>query len=131
MRERRPCHARVMMRVFCVAWWTFALQPCQAMPEHLEVLRHTYQGWAEGGQLSCRVCHEIPANVDPATLVDMPPHNAFGARLASLGEQREAAGQPGDIASRLQAVETEDSDGDQVDNLSELLLGRSPGVAEP
>ena len=62
----------------------------------------------------------------PDSLADFP-HNPFGARLRQVGESLRRAGRKADIGVRIQLVAREDSDHDGVDNLTEILLGHSPG----
>ncbi len=78
---------------------------------------------------ACTTCHLPSDKRSPETLAEFP-HNAFGARLRALGEQFRAEGKKADLASRLTALAAEDSDGDGVDNLTELLLGHNPGDAK-
>jgi hypothetical protein len=76
----------------------------------------------------CTTCHLPSANKSPQNL-DEFPHNPFGARLRALGIELTQAGKAKDIPTRLAAVAEEDSDGDGVDNQTELLLGHNPGDA--
>jgi hypothetical protein len=78
---------------------------------------------------ACTTCH-LPAQGDkpPTSLLDFP-HNTFGHRLAVLGETLRKAGKKSDITTRLRIIAHEDSDGDGVDNETELLLGHAPGDA--
>ncbi len=70
---------------------------------------------------SCVTCH-VRAHADGAeTLADFP-HNPFGKRLASLGENFP-------IGDRLAQISREDADGDGTRNLDELLAGSKPGDA--
>lgn len=75
----------------------------------------------------CRTCHlpEKPGN-DPSLESDRP-HNLFGARLKALRAELRQEGKSTDIAVRLLAASEEDSDGDGVPNLLELLTGHTPG----
>src|SRR5205823_4613221 len=66
------------------------------------------------------------AGKTPDSLADFP-HNLFGARLRQAGESLRRAGRRADIGVRIQLVAREDSDHDGVDNLTEILLGHSPG----
>lgn len=79
---------------------------------------------------SCTTCH-VPKKLVgvPASLSDYP-HNSFGHRLALAADELRRSGRKPDIPSRLRLIAAEDSDGDGVDNLSELLLGHSPGDAK-
>jgi hypothetical protein len=74
----------------------------------------------------CRTCH-LPdrPGADPSE----KPHNPFGARLKAVGSQLRKAGKQADIPSRLLVIADEDSDGDGVSNLLELLSGHAPGDA--
>src|SRR5262249_40881153 len=55
------------------------------------------------------------------------PHNVFGARLKEVRKELRKAGKKTDIADRLEAIAKEDSDGDGVSNLDEILTGHFPG----
>jgi hypothetical protein len=72
----------------------------------------------------CRTCH-----VAAAPTPEDHDHNAFGARLAAVRSELRKAGKPIDLRTRLEAIADEDSDGDGVANLAELLTGHSPGDA--
>jgi hypothetical protein len=77
----------------------------------------------------------LPVQLNACTLCHLPdkpgaegkPHNAFGARMKAVGEELARAGKPSDIASRFDAIADEDSDGDGVPNLIEILTGHAPG----
>ncbi len=77
---------------------------------------------------TCTTCHLPSDKKDPQSL-DEFPHNAFGARLRVEKKTLAAAGKPTDIPARITAISNEDSDGDGVDNLTEILLGHRPGDA--
>lgn len=76
----------------------------------------------------CRTCH-LPEmhgeNPDP----EEKPHNPFGARLKALRRELVRAKKETDVITRLKLVADEDSDGDGVTNLLELLAGHNPGEA--
>src|SRR6185295_17527585 len=74
----------------------------------------------------CTTCHLSSENKNPESL-DEFPHNPFGARLRLVGKELAAEGKKKDIPARLAVVAQEDSDGDGVANLTELLLGHAPG----
>ena len=73
----------------------------------------------------CRTCH-VPDG-PAARKDDEKPHNVFGARLKAVRAELREAGKKTTIEARLQAVLDEDSDGDGVSNLLELLTGHFPG----
>jgi hypothetical protein len=72
----------------------------------------------------CRTCH-LPSKAG-AEESDRP-HNAFGARLKEVRGELKKDGKPFDITARLLAIANEDSDGDGVANLLELLSDKLPG----
>ena len=71
----------------------------------------------------CRTCHLADAKEADGE----KPHNAFGKRLVAVKAELRKAGKPTDIITRLEAIAEEDSDGDGVANLQEILAGRFPG----
>src|SRR4051812_29670023 len=77
---------------------------------------------------ACTTCHLPSDKKDPQNL-DEFPHNPFGARLRAEKKSLAAAGKPTDIPARITAIANEDSDGDGIDNLTEILLGHGPGDA--
>lgn len=79
---------------------------------------------------NCATCHQDShaphTTALPSTLAEFP-HNRFGARLRTLGEDLHKAGKKADIPRRIELTANEDSDHDGVDNLTEILLGHNPG----
>src|SRR5262249_20708590 len=73
---------------------------------------------------ACILCH-LPEKAG----VDGKPHNPFGARLKEMGPELAKAGRPNDLPSRFDAIADEDSDGDGVPNIIEILTGHAPGDA--
>src|SRR5579859_4875995 len=78
----------------------------------------------------------LPAKLNACTLCHLPdnpkdegekPHNAFGARMKAVAAELKKAGKPADFASRFDAIADEDSDGDGVPNIIEILTGHNPG----
>ena len=76
----------------------------------------------------CRTCH---APVEDGTDADdSRPHNAFGKRLKGVRATLKKAGKASGIADRIKAIADEDSDGDGVANLLEVVTGHFPGEAD-
>src|SRR5262245_60690736 len=102
----------------------------QARPPHKKALVDHFGPLLPKQLAACRTSHvPAPPNAPPDALVEEREHNAFGARLKSVKGELTKAGKKTDIPTRLDAVEDEDSDGDGVANLVELLLGHNPGEA--
>src|SRR6516225_6445424 len=94
----------------------------QARPAHKQALSDYFGPYLGKHLNSCRTCHvsEKPTDDDYA-------HNAFGERLVAVKGELRKAEKKADFASRLAAILEEDSDGDGVSNLLELLSGHNPG----
>src|SRR5262245_2985771 len=98
----------------------------QGRPAHKRALAD-YLGSHLSPKLNdCRTCHQPDP---PGKKVEDgdKPHNAFGRRLRKVRDELRKAGKKSDLASRLDAIADEDSDGDGVPNLIELLTGHNPG----
>jgi hypothetical protein len=95
-----------------------------AKPAHKKALIDFFGPALPNNLRDCRTCH-LPDQ--PGVDNDAKPHNAFGARLASLRKQFRKAGKNTDIISRLEAIADEDSDGDGQSNYLELLSSHAPG----
>jgi hypothetical protein len=102
--------------------------PAVARPPHKKALAE-YLGPGLARKLNdCRTCH-VPA--EPGADADeAPPHNAFGKRLKAVRAELRKNGKPAGIPARVEAVADEDSDGDGVSNLLELVTGHFPGEAD-
>jgi hypothetical protein len=102
----------------------------RARPPYRKALAD-FLGLANSSRLNdCRTCHLPDKPGTPAAALPAhKPHNAFGARLKAVGKQLKKAGKQHDIPARLLAVAGEDSDGDGIPNLVELLTGHFPGEA--
>ncbi len=98
-------------------------------PSNKAALERHYDKFLGKDVNRCTTCHLPSAVKDPQTLDDFP-HNPFGDRLRVLGEELGAAGKRKDIATRLALIAREDSDGDGVENETELLAGGNPGDAK-
>ena len=75
----------------------------------------------------CRTCHVPDAGKTDPLGGDDKPHNPFGARLKAVKHELSKAGKSTSIAARIEAIAEEDSDGDGVPNLLELITGHNPG----
>lgn len=71
----------------------------------------------------CRLCH-VPGDI---LLGEDKPRNSFGERLEAVEEELARLGKSSEFAARFEAIADEDSDGDGVSNLNEVLLGHFPG----
>jgi hypothetical protein len=102
--------------------------PALARPPHKKALAD-YLGPGLARKLNdCRTCHvPVEAGADPE---EERPHNAFGKRLKAVRVELRKAGKPSAIPARIEEVADEDSDGDGVANLLELVTGHFPGEAD-
>ena len=113
---------------FFAACLLTAVPPTWARPPHKKALAD-YLGSTQAKKLNdCRTCH-LPAE-DGADLEDARPHNPFGKRLKRARAELKGLGKPSGILARIEAVADEDSDGDGVANLLELVTGHFPGEAD-
>jgi len=99
-----------------------------ATPANKAALEKHYDRFLAKNLARCTTCHLPSDNKNPESL-DEFPHNPFGARLRVIGRQLVAGGKKKDIPARLQLVAREDTDGDGVENETEILLGHNPGDA--
>ncbi len=79
----------------------------------------------------CKTCH-LPDPPGPAKTGEdsEKPHNVFGARVKAVRQELKKAGKKSNLDARLDALLNEDSDGDGVSNLVEILSGHFPGDAK-
>jgi hypothetical protein len=105
-----------------------ASAPVQARPAHKQALADYFGPFLARKLNDCRTCHlpDAPGASQDA-VPEKKPHNPFGARLKSVRKELRRAGKKTDLITRLEAVLDEDSDGDGVSNLLELLSGHFPG----
>src|SRR5581483_1438115 len=101
----------------------------QARPPHKKALADHFGTLLAKKLNDCRTCH-LPdppgAKPDDAD----KPHNRYGARLLAVRAELRRAGKDSDIISRIHALAREDSDGDGVANILEILSGHFPGDAD-
>ncbi len=114
--------------VVTAVWMIATDPPAQARPPHKKALAD-YLGPGLARKLNdCRTCHLVPEEgADPA---EDRPHNAFGKRLKAVRPELKKGGKPSGIPARVEAIAGEDSDGDGVPNLLELVTGHFPGEAD-
>jgi hypothetical protein len=98
-----------------------------ARPPHRKALADYFGEQLAKKLNDCRTCHvpETP-DADP----EDKPHNAFGARLKAVRLTLRKEGKKTSIPVRLEAVADEDSDGDGVANILEILTGHYPGEVD-
>jgi hypothetical protein len=116
-RLSRRCGGRVLILALALLG-----APAWATPSNKAALEKHYDKFLGAGLNRCTTCHLPSPLKDPESLRDFP-HNAFGDALRELGDG--AA-----IDARLAALAHEDSDGDGIDNETELLAGGNPGDAQ-
>ncbi len=114
-----------MVLAFCLGLWGPA---AVARPAHKKALADYVGGGLAKKLNDCRTCHLKPE--EGAESEDARPHNAFGKRLKAVRAELKRAGKRSDIPTRVDAIGDEDSDGDGVSNLVELLTGHFPGDAD-
>jgi hypothetical protein len=101
----------------------------EGTPANKVALERHFGKFLGKGLQSCTTCHEAATRKDPESLEEIP-HNAFGEALRKAGRRLRSEGKKREMEARLGIVGGEDSDGDGVDNLTELLLGHNPGVGK-
>jgi hypothetical protein len=121
-------HPRVAIAILATMCLGVLGQPALGRPPHKKALAE-YLGSGVAGKLNdCRTCH-VPAD-EGTDALDVRPHNVFGKRLKAVRSELKKADKPAGIPARIDAVADEDSDGDGVSNLLELVTGHFPGEAE-
>src|SRR4051794_38704320 len=99
-----------------------------ATPANKVALERHFGTFLPKAMRNCSTCHQPTDKKDPESLEEIP-HNPFGAALRKAGSQLRSEGKKREMSARLDIVAGQDSDGDGVDNLTELLLGHNPGMA--
>jgi len=102
--------------------------PAWARPPHKKALAD-YLGRGTAKKLNdCRTCHlPLEEGADPQ---EVRPHNPFGKRLKRVRAELKKLDKPSSIRARIEAIADEDSDGDGIANLLELVTGHFPGEAD-
>lgn len=106
-----------------------AAAAAQSRPAYKKALAEYFGPYLAKPLNDCRTCH-VPTKAGAKEDPEDKPHNAFGARLKEVKKELTKAGKKTDIISRLEAIADEDSDGDGVPNLLEILSGHNPGEAD-
>ncbi len=101
----------------------------QATPANRAALEKHYEKFLTKNLARCTTCHLPSENKNPESLEEFP-HNPFGERLRAAGRRMGADELRKGIFTRLKLLAHEDSDGDGVENETELLLGHNPGDAK-
>jgi hypothetical protein len=96
-----------------------------ARPAHKQALAQYFGPLLPKKLNDCRTCHMPDDGAKQPE--DDRPHNPFGARLKAVKGELRKAGKNTDLDARLDAILQEDSDGDGVSNLLEILTGHFPG----
>src|SRR5437667_6107171 len=104
--------------------------PALANPANRIALIKYYGKFLSKSLGNCTTCHLPLQPGKTATSLTDFPHNPFGNRLRILGDELRRQSRKADIPTRLRMIAHEDSDGDGVDNQTELLLGTAPGDAK-
>jgi hypothetical protein len=121
-------YRRLGIAILVTASLTTSGPPAVARPPHKKALAD-FLGAGMAKKLNdCRTCH-LPAD-EGAEALDARPHNAFGKRLKAVRSVLRKGGKPSGIPARVEAVADEDSDGDGISNLLELVTGHFPGEAD-
>jgi hypothetical protein len=106
--------------------------PAHARPPYKKALAD-FLGLPNSSKLNdCRTCHlpDPPGKENDPLAATAKPHNAFGKRLKEVRAELRKAEKKSDIVSAILAIADEDSDGDGVPNLLELVAGHFPGDAK-
>ena len=118
---------RIACQILLALFIMIAGSSVGATPANKIGMERYYERFLPKNLDACTTCHlPLQPGKQPDSLLNFP-HNSFGKRLAELGEQLRKEHKRADIGTRLRMIAGEDSDGDGVDNLSELLLGHNPG----
>jgi hypothetical protein len=110
-----------------VALVLIAHPPAYARPPYKKALVDYFGPYLAAKLADCRTCHVADQGKDDPFAASEKPHNVFGARLKAIKPELKKAGKATSITARLEAIAEEDSDGDGVPNLLEILTGHFPG----
>ncbi len=102
-----------------------------ARPPYRQSLRRHYGELLPQSLQACATCHDVKEQANASAAFDdsVPPHNAFGERLAEVVASLPGAANFSDVPTGLRKIAKEDSDGDGVSNELEIVTGHAPGLA--
>lgn len=102
-----------------------------ARPPYKQALKRAFGDSLPQAMHACSTCHLTRQQVDNPAEFDeaAPPHNLFGIRLAKLGDELRSRNAAADIIARLDQIVQEDSDGDGIPNVVEMVSAHNPGLA--
>ena len=100
-----------------------ATSTASARPAYKQALATEFGPLLSAKLFDCRTCH-LP------DVGEEKPHNDFGKRLVAVRDELKQQQKKTDLIIRLELIAKEDSDGDKIPNLTEMLLGHLPGDAK-
>src|SRR5262245_42515039 len=106
-----PIHRIARHFLLTVAVTLLASASVSARPANKQALSEYFGPFLAVKLNACQTCH-LPDKPGEAAEDSDKPHNPFGARLAALRLELRKAGKKADIATRLDLIAEEDSDGD-------------------
>jgi hypothetical protein len=118
---------RIAIFLLFTAATMVVVPPAESRPAHKRAFADYFGSFLAARLNDCRTCHVTDEGKADALSADDKPHNPFGARLKAVKRELNKAGKSSSIAARLEAIADEDSDGDGVPNLLEILTGHNPG----
>lgn len=123
--SRRLLRARLLGALI----WIGFVGSVSATPANKAALEKEFDRFLAKSLASCTTCH-LPSDKKAPESLDEFPHNPFGARLRAVAKDATNPSSKRDLSARLRLIAREDTDGDGVDNETELLLGHQPGNAK-
>ncbi len=119
-------HYRTCLFAFLLLVLTGGQSTLRATPANKSALEKQLGPLLVDTMQNCAICHTHDHGTGLESLEEFP-HNPFGERIRTAKSELKKAGKPSQIADRLALIASEDTDGDGIANLDELLLGHQPG----